>query len=143
MLEKYAVTCGGGYNHRHGLYDGVMSKDNHIAFCGSITAAVERVRHKTGHMLSIEVETESLGQVKEAVAAGADVIMFDHQAPKDMRELSCHVPSAITTEVSGGMTPGTIRPYQGSGVDYISLGFLTPSAPAIDLSILEKNGKPE
>ena len=143
MLEKYAVTCGGGYNHRHGLYDGVMIKDNHIAFCGSITAAVERVRHKTGHMLRIEVETESLDQVKEAVAAGADVIMFDNQTPEDIRELSRHVPSAITTEVSGGITPGTIRHYQGSGVDYISLGFLTHSAQAIDISFLEKNGKPE
>jgi len=143
MLEKYAVTCGGGYNHRHGLYDGVMIKDNHIAFCGSITATVERVRHKTGHMLSIEVETESLDQVKEAVAAGADVIMFDNQTPEDIRELSRHVPSAITTEISGGITPETIRHYRGSGVDYISLGFLTHSAQAIDISFLEKNGKPE
>lgn len=101
MLEKYAVTCGGGYNHRFGLYDGVMIKDNHIAFCGSIARAVKTVRERLGHMVKIEVETETEDEVLEAVEAGADVIMFDNRTPDEVRAFVRLVPKPIITEASG------------------------------------------
>ncbi|ANB57844.1 nicotinate-nucleotide diphosphorylase [Anoxybacillus sp. B7M1] len=134
MLEKYAVTCGGGYNHRFGLYDAVMIKDNHIAFCGSITKAVHTVRQQLGHMVKIEVETETREQVIEAVKAGADVIMFDNRTPEEIREFVQLVPSAIITEASGGITLENLAEYGDTGVDYISLGFLTHSVKALDIS---------
>ena len=101
MFDKHAVVCGGGFNHRFGLYDGVMIKDNHIAFAGSITKAVTSVKEKLGHMVKVEVETETEEQVREAVAAGADIIMFDNRTPDEIREFSKIVPSAIVTEASG------------------------------------------
>ena len=88
MFDKHAVVCGGGFNHRFGLYDGVMIKDNHIAFAGSITKAVTSVKEKLGHMVKVEVETETEEQVREAVAAGADIIMFDNRTPDEIREFS-------------------------------------------------------
>ncbi len=135
MLEKYAVRIGGGYNHRFGLYDGVMIKDNHISFAGSITKAVEKVRCQIGHMVKIEVETETLQQVKEAIEAGADVIMFDNRSPEEIKEWIGIVPKNIVTEASGGITLEQLPSYRETGVDYISLGFLTHSARAIDISV--------
>ncbi|WP_449540190.1 carboxylating nicotinate-nucleotide diphosphorylase [Ferdinandcohnia sp. Marseille-Q9671] len=135
MLDKYAVTCGGGYNHRIGLYDGVMIKDNHIAFCGSITEAVKKVREKVGHMVKIEVETESKDQVMEAVTANADIIMFDNRTPDEVREFVKLVPKHIVTESSGGITLEILHEYGTTGVDYISLGFLTHSVKALDISL--------
>ncbi|KJE28764.1 nicotinate-nucleotide diphosphorylase [Geobacillus kaustophilus] len=134
MLEKYAVTCGGGYNHRFGLYDGVMIKDNHIAFCGSIARAVKMVRERLGHMVKIEVETETEDEVLEAVEAGADVIMFDNRTPDEVRAFVRLVPKPIITEASGGITLANVAAYGATGVDYISLGCLTHSAPALDMS---------
>ena len=134
MLEKYAVRVGGGYNHRYGLYDGVMIKDNHIAFAGSITKAVLRVRESAGHMVKIEVETETKAQVLEAVEAGADVIMFDNCTPEEMEALNPLVPAHIVTEASGGILLENLADYQQSKVDYISLGFLTHSYRALDIS---------
>ncbi|BBW95438.1 carboxylating nicotinate-nucleotide diphosphorylase [Geobacillus sp. FSL W8-0032] len=134
MLEKYAVTCGGGYNHRFGLYDGVMIKDNHIAFYGSIAAAVKTVRERLGHMVKIEVETETEAEVLEAVAAGADVIMFDNRTPEEVKTFVPLVPKPIVTEASGGITLANVAAYGATGVDYISLGFLTHSAAALDIS---------
>ncbi|ADU95014.1 carboxylating nicotinate-nucleotide diphosphorylase [Geobacillus stearothermophilus] len=134
MLEKYAVTCGGGYNHRFGLYDGVMIKDNHIAFCGSIARAVKTVRERLGHMVKIEVETETEDEVLEAVEAGADVIMFDNRTPDEVRAFVRLVPKPIITEASGGITLANVAAYGATGVDYISLGCLTHSAPALDMS---------
>lgn len=134
MLEKYAVTCGGGYNHRFGLYDGVMIKDNHIEFAGSISKAVQLVREKVGHMVKIEVETESLAQVNEAVEAGADVIMFDNRTPDEIKDFIQHVPKHIITEASGGINLTNLATYRDTGVDYISLGLLTHSAKALDIS---------
>lgn len=135
MLEKYAVTCGGGFNHRIGLYDGVMIKDNHIAFCGSITKAVTTVREKIGQMVKIEVETESREQVIEAVEAGADIIMFDNRTPAEIKEFITLVPKHIVTEASGGITMDDLHQYGDTGVDYISLGFLTHSVKALDISL--------
>lgn len=135
MLEKYSVRVGGGYNHRNGLYDAVMIKDNHISFAGSINRAVEKVRTDLGHMVKIEVETETLEQVKEAVASGADVIMFDNRTPDEVSEFVQYVPKTIITEASGGITLERLSSYRNTGVDYISLGFLTHSAKAMDLSV--------
>ena len=134
MLEKYAVRCGGGYNHRFGLYDGVMIKDNHIEFVGSIKQAVDRVRNQVGHMIKIEVETETKEQVIDAVAAKADIIMFDNCTPSKIKELIELVPSTIVTEASGGIKLNDLSDYHDTGVDYISLGFLTHSYQALDIS---------
>ncbi|QCJ41165.1 carboxylating nicotinate-nucleotide diphosphorylase [Bacillus sp. S3] len=135
MLEKYAVRCGGGYNHRYGLYDGVMIKDNHISFAGSIKHAVELVRKNTGHMVKIEVETESREQVIEAVEAGADVIMFDNRTPDEIKEFIQLVPAHIITEASGGIQITNLEDYRDTGVHYISLGYLTHSYKALDISV--------
>lgn len=134
MLDKYAVRCGGGSNHRFGLYDGVMIKDNHIEHMGGILPAVKAARDKLGHMVKIEVETETREQVLEAVEAGADVIMFDNRTPEQIREFVKLVPSQIVTEASGGITLDTLPSYSDTGVDYISLGFLTHSVKALDIS---------
>lgn len=140
MFEKYAVVCGGGFNHRIGLYDGVMLKDNHIAFAGGITKAVELVRSKTGHMVKIEVETESKEQVLEAVSAGADVIMFDNRSPSEIKELSKLVPQNIITEASGGIGTYNIADFKGCGVNYISMGSLTHTVVPLDISFNSMEG---
>lgn len=140
MLDKYAVVSGGGRNHRFGLYDGVMIKDNHIAYCGSITKAVQAVRERIGHMVKIEVETENAEEVLEAVNAGADVIMFDNRSPEEVKEFTQFVPKGIITEASGGITLDNLATYSGTGVQYISLGFLTHSAKALDISLQVKEG---
>ncbi|MEN8701148.1 carboxylating nicotinate-nucleotide diphosphorylase [Bacillus infantis] len=138
MLEKYAVRTGGGFNHRYGLYDAVMIKDNHISFAGGISNAVEAVRSKLGHMVKIEVETETKEQVLEAVEAKADVIMFDNRSPEEIREWLPLVPEEITTEASGGITMETLAAYGETNVDYISLGFLTHSVKSLDISVKVK-----
>ncbi|WP_066389843.1 carboxylating nicotinate-nucleotide diphosphorylase [Neobacillus mesonae] len=135
MLEKYAVRCGGGFNHRFGLYDGVMIKDNHISFAGSIKHAVELVRENAGHMVKIEVETETKEQVLEAVEAGADIIMFDNRTPDEIKELIELVPEHVITEASGGIKLSNLASFRDTGVDYISLGFLTHSYKALDISV--------
>src|SRR5690625_7624054 len=104
-----------------------MIKDKHISFAGSITKAVHSVREKMGHMIKIEVETETKEEVLEAVDAGADVIMFDNRTPEEVKEFGMYVPESIITEASGGITLDNLASFQGTGVDYISLGFLTHS----------------
>ncbi len=135
MFEKYAVKCGGGVNHRFGLYDAVMIKDNHISFAGSITKAVEKVRDGVGHMVKIEVEVETEEQVKEAVAAKADVIMFDNRTPDEIRVWMGLVPENIKTEASGGISLDNLASYSNTGVDVISLGALTHTVKALDISV--------
>lgn len=134
MLQKYAVRCGGGYNHRYRLDDGVMVKDNHIKAAGGITKAVQQLRTEVGPMVRIEVETETKEQVLEAVDSGADIIMFDNRAPNEVKELVDLVPGHIITEVSGGITLDTIGDYRDCGADYISMGSLTHSVTALDIS---------
>ncbi|MGI8316375.1 carboxylating nicotinate-nucleotide diphosphorylase [Halobacillus mangrovi] len=134
MFEKYAVRVGGGANHRYGLYDAVMIKDNHIAFAGSILEAVKKVRSELGHMVKIEVETENENQVLEAVEAGADCIMFDNCTHEYIKYLLTLVPETITTEVSGGITLENLASYGNLSVDYISLGALTHTVQALDIS---------
>lgn len=141
MLEKHAVTCGGGFNHRLRLDDAVMIKDNHIAQAGSITAAMERIRQKIGHMVKVEVEVESLGDLQEAIAAKADVIMFDNCSVEEARLWRELTPATIITEVSGGMTMDNVQAYGETGVEYISIGALTHSVKALDISFnIEVNG---
>lgn len=137
-LEKAAVLAGGGANHRHGLHDMVMIKDNHIAAAGGITAAVEAVRAHNDRGLRVEVETTSLAEVDEALNVGADRIMFDNMAPELMRQAVRRVRAADPrpeTEASGGITLDTIRAAAETGVDFISVGALTHSAPSLDLSL--------
>lgn len=136
MFEKYAVRIGGGYNHRFGLYDGVMIKDNHIAFCGSITKAVERVRNRVGHMVKIEVEVETEEQLKEAISVHPDIIMFDNCPPEQVKKFVDMTPPDIITEASGGITLKNLADYKDTNVDFISLGFITHSAPSIDISLI-------
>ena len=135
MIEKYAVRCGGGYNHRFGLYDGIMLKDNHIASAGSIAEAVQKARANAGHMIKIEVEIETEQQLHEAIAARADIIMFDNRTPDEAAAFAAITPASIITEASGGITLENLADYGRTGVDYVSLGMLTHSAKALDLSM--------
>lgn len=135
VLEKYAVRVGGGHNHRFNLADGVMIKDNHIAACGSIAAAVKRVRQQAPHTLKIEVETENLAQVKECLAARVDIIMLDNMSAAAMKEAVQFINGKALIEASGGVTLENIREIAGTGVDIISIGALTHSAPASDISM--------
>lgn len=137
MLEKHAVTCGGGLNHRLGLDNGVMIKDNHIAVCGGIGPAVERARKRLPTLTKIEVECDRMEQVAEAVAAGADVIMLDNMSVPAMREAVGFVGGRIPLEASGGIRFETIRAIAETGVDYISTSKITQSAPAVDIGLDE------
>jgi len=134
MLDKYSVRVGGGFNHRQGLYDAVMLKDNHLAFAGSITKAVQTVRAHLGHTVKIEVEIETFEQLKEAIVARADIIMFDNCTSEEIKEWKSIVPDSIITEASGMITKETINDYAKAGIDYISLGYLTHSVQAFDIS---------
>jgi nicotinate-nucleotide pyrophosphorylase (carboxylating) len=134
MLEKYAVRCGGGFNHRSGLYDAVMLKDNHISFKGSISAAVKEVKSKLGHTVKVEVEIETREGLLEAVESGADIIMFDNRTPEEIAEWLVDVPPHIITEASGGIQLGNVAEYAKTGIQYISLGFLTHSVKGLDIS---------
>ncbi|MYL31819.1 carboxylating nicotinate-nucleotide diphosphorylase [Halobacillus halophilus] len=134
LFEKYAVQTGGGYNHRFGLYDAVMLKDNHIAFYGSLTNAVRHLKEKVGHMVKIEVETETDEQILEAVDAGVDCIMFDNRRPEDIARMLPSIPNTITTEASGGISLENLSDYRHLTVDYLSLGFLTHSVRSLDFS---------
>ncbi|HOJ20873.1 MAG TPA: carboxylating nicotinate-nucleotide diphosphorylase [Armatimonadota bacterium] len=135
LLEKYAVRAGGGQNHRYALDDAILIKDNHIAAAGGITEAVRRARARGGHTVVIEVETQSREQVEEALAAGAGIIMFDNMTPDQMRDCVALVGGRALTEASGGINEATARAVAETGVDLISVGALTHSAPALDLSL--------
>ncbi|HEX2553438.1 MAG TPA: carboxylating nicotinate-nucleotide diphosphorylase [Microvirga sp.] len=137
VLEKHAVACGGGLNHRLGLDGGVMIKDNHIAVCGSIAAAVERARRTLPVLTKLEVECDRLDQVREALAAGADVIMLDNMSLDAMREAVRLVDGRVPLEASGGIRIDTIRAVAETGVTYISTSKITQSAPAIDIGLDE------
>lgn len=131
VLQKYAVRCGGGRNHRMGLYDAVMVKDNHIRAAGSVEEAVARVGHTAGHMVRIEVECEDPAQVREAVEAGADIVMLDNMDPFTMTDIAREWGSRVVLEASGGINLDTVRGAAASGVHFVSVGALTHSAPAL------------
>ncbi len=134
-LEKYAVLMGGGKNHRFSLSDGVLIKDNHIAAAGNITNAVERAREKISHMHKIEVETENLSQVEEALKAGADIILLDNMDTVTMKKAVDIIKGRVLTEASGNITEKTVRSIAITGVDMISTGAVTHSAKALDISM--------
>jgi nicotinate-nucleotide pyrophosphorylase (carboxylating) len=136
ILEKYAVRIGGGINHRTGLYDGVLIKENHIAAVGGIAEAIRRARKYIPHTLKIEIETESLSDVKEALSAGADIIMLDNMNIEMMKEAVAIIAGRATVEASGGVNLLTVRAIAETGVDIISVGALTHSAPSMDISML-------
>ncbi|MFM2045405.1 MAG: nicotinate-nucleotide pyrophosphorylase [Pseudomonadota bacterium] len=135
LLEKYAVRAGGGSNHRFGLDDAVMIKDNHIVAAGGITAAVARARAHVGHMVKIEVEVDTLEQLEELLRAPADVVLLDNMDPPTLARAVALVAGRMVTEASGGVTPQTVRAVAETGVDLISLGWLTHSVRNFDIGL--------
>ena len=134
-IEKYAVRCGGGRNHRFGLHDAVMLKDNHLVAAGSIGVAVERVRAAVGHTVTVTVEVDRLDQIEEALAAGADVLLLDNLDADALAAAVGLVDGRAVTEASGGITPDSARQLASAGVDVVSLGWLTHSAPRLDVAL--------
>lgn len=132
-LQKYAVRCGGGANHRFGLDDAVLIKDNHVAAVGSVAGAIKAARSAVGHMVKIECEVDTLDQLDEALAAGVDAVLLDNMTPDHLRAAVDRVSGRCITEASGGVTPETVRAIAESGVDLISMGWLTHSAPQLDI----------
>lgn len=135
IFEKYAVKVGGGHNHRYNLSDGILLKDNHIGAAGSITKAVEMAKDYASFVRKIEVEVENMDMVKEAVAAGADIIMLDNMSHDEMREAVVYIDGRAETECSGNVTRENVAKLVDIGVDYISSGALTHSAPILDVSL--------
>ncbi len=134
-LEKHAVRMGGGRNHRFGLHDAVMIKDNHVVAAGGVRPAVEAVRARVGHTVTVEVEVDTLEQLAELLEVGADIVLLDNMDPAMLAEAVAMVDGRMVTEASGGVTPDTARATAESGVDVISLGWLTHSAPALDVAL--------
>lgn len=135
VLEKYAVRCGGGSNHRFALDDMILIKDNHVALCGGIRAAIEKAQHSVGHAVKIECECDNLDQVAEAADAGADIILLDNMSPDQMRNAMKIVAGRALCEASGSINLQTIRAAAESGVDIISVGALTHSVRSLDLGL--------
>ncbi len=134
-VQKHAVRLGGGANHRFGLDDAVLIKDNHIAVAGSLTTAVERARAYVGHLVKIEVEVDTLDQLREALAAGVEAVLLDNMGPDVLREAVAMVAGRAVTEASGRITPQTAPAIAASGVDLISVGWLTHSAKVLDIGL--------
>ncbi|GAB4292588.1 MAG: carboxylating nicotinate-nucleotide diphosphorylase [Thiohalomonadaceae bacterium] len=135
QAQKYAVRCAGGHNHRMGLYDGVLIKENHIAAAGSISRAVDQARHHAPHGIAVEVEVEDLQQLREALAAGADIVLLDNMEPELLRQAVAITAGQAKLEASGGITLDNIRAVAATGVDYISIGAITKHVQAVDLSM--------
>jgi nicotinate-nucleotide pyrophosphorylase (carboxylating) len=135
VLEKYAVRCGGGFNHRFGLDDAVLIKDNHLAACGGIAPAIARVRAGLGHMAKIELEVDSLAQLEEALALGVDTILLDNMPVETLRRAVAMNAGRAVLEASGNITLSTVRAVAETGVNYISSGAITHSAPNLDLGL--------
>ena len=134
-VQKYAVRVGGGYNHRFGLYDGVLIKDNHIVAAGGIENAVQRAREVVPHTAKIEIEIETLDQVDEALEAGADILLLDNMPPATMKGIVQEVGDLVVTEASGGITLDRVKTVAATGVNLISVGALTHSAMPMDISL--------
>jgi nicotinate-nucleotide pyrophosphorylase (carboxylating) len=134
-LQKYAVRVGGGANHRFGLDDAVLIKDNHIAAAGGVRPAVERVRAGIGHLVKVEVEVDTLVQLEEVMAVGVDAVLLDNMRPEELRRAVAMVGGRAITEASGGVTPATVRAIAATGVDLISIGWLTHSPTALDIGL--------
>lgn len=134
-LEKYAVRAGGGMNHRFALYDAVLIKDNHVAIAGGVTEAIRRAKAGIGHMVKIEVEVDTLDQLREAMDIGVDAVLLDNMTPDQLREAVHIVSGRAITEASGGITPVTAAAVAASGVDLLSVGWITHSAPTLDIGL--------
>ncbi|TCQ78670.1 nicotinate-nucleotide pyrophosphorylase [carboxylating] [Ochrobactrum sp. BH3] len=134
-LQKYAVRAGGGMNHRFALYDAVLIKDNHIAVAGSVGEAIQRAKANAGHMVKIEVEVDTLEQLLEAMAIGVDAVLLDNMSPAQLREAVKIIDGRAIAEASGGITPETVAAVAASGVDLISIGWTTHSAPNLDIGL--------
>jgi nicotinate-nucleotide pyrophosphorylase (carboxylating) len=134
-LEKYAVRCGGGFNHRFGLDDAILIKDNHIAVAGGIPSAVERVRRGLGHMVRIEIEVDTLAQLDEALALGVDTILLDNMTLDEMKQAAALAHGRAILEASGGVTAASVRAIAETGIDYISVGAITHSARSLDVAL--------
>jgi nicotinate-nucleotide pyrophosphorylase (carboxylating) len=139
-FEKYAVRCGGGMNHRFGLDDAVLIKDNHIAVAGGVVAALRAAKRHVGHLVKIEIEVDRLDQLDEVIAEGADVVMLDNMSLADLREGVRRVAGRMKIEASGGVNLDTVKAIAETGVDIISIGALTHSAPVLDLGLDVKIG---
>lgn len=135
LLEKYAVRCGGGFNHRFGLYDAVMIKDNHIAACGSITKALQAAKSGIGHTVKIEIEVDTLDQLDEVLHEGADIILLDNMSTDDLRDAVARTKGRAILEASGNVTVSSVSAIAATGVDVISSGWITHSAPTLDLGL--------
>ncbi|TPW28562.1 carboxylating nicotinate-nucleotide diphosphorylase [Martelella alba] len=134
-LEKYAVRMGGGGNHRFGLFDAVLIKDNHIAIAGNIATAIDRAKKNAGHMVKIEVEVDTLDQLRDVMDIGIDAVLLDNMGPDMLAEAVAIVDGRAITEASGGITPETAGALARAGVDLISVGWLTHSAPILDIGL--------
>ena len=134
-LEKHAVRCGGGSNHRFGLDDAVLIKDNHIAVAGGVAPAIEKARAAVGHLVKVEVEVDDLDQLREALTAGPDAVLLDNMSLAELRDAVGIVAGRAATEASGGVTIGNDRAIAETGVDFISSGWITHSAPALDVGL--------
>jgi nicotinate-nucleotide pyrophosphorylase (carboxylating) len=134
-VEKYAVRMGGGHNHRFGLDDAVLIKDNHVAIAGSISEALKRARAHTGHLVKIEIEVDSLEQLAEALEIGVDAVLLDNMTPETLAAAVAMVGGQAITEASGRVTPQTAPAIAASGVDLISIGWLTHSAAVLDIGL--------
>ena len=134
-IQKYAVRVGGGANHRFGLDDAVLIKDNHIAAAGGIKPAVERVRGSIGHLVKVEVEVDTLAQLEEALAVGVDAVLLDNMQPEKLRRAVAMINGRAIAEASGGVTPATAPTIAATGVDLISIGWLTHSVTALDIGL--------
>lgn len=135
IFEKYAVRCGGGVNHRFGLDDAVLIKDNHIAVAGGIGPALRAAKAAAGHLVKVEIEVDTLAQLDEVIAEGADAVLLDNMTPTQLKEAVKKIGGRMTAEASGGVTPDTVKGIAESGVDLISSGWITHSAPVLDLGL--------
>jgi nicotinate-nucleotide pyrophosphorylase (carboxylating) len=134
-LEKYAVRCGGGANHRFGLDDAVLIKDNHLVAAGGVAPAIERARALVGHLVKIECEVQTIAQLEEALAARADAILLDNMTPAELADAVRRIRGRAIAEASGGITLETVRAVAESGVNLISVGWITHSAPTLDVAL--------
>jgi len=135
VFDKYAVTCGGGMNHRMGLFDGVLIKNNHLAFHGTVGKAIQQARERLGHLVKIEVEIHDPNELEEAITVGADVLLLDNFTPEQTKQAVAACAGRVPLESSGGITLDTVRRFAEAGVDYISVGALTHSVTAADINL--------
>lgn len=135
IVQKYAVRCGGGRNHRLGLDDAILIKDNHIAIAGDIKTAIQQAQNFAGHLIPIEVEVDTLGQLEQALEAGVNLVLLDNMAPEVLSKAVAMCKGRAKTEASGGITPETVQAVAETGVDFIAMGYLTHSTTALDIGL--------